>query len=316
MEEFRTLLADLQKIDIPDRLYYRITGSFGSLKNINLSILEGVLKNQDLFDVFAIFCNHVTNDFDKIVHLKEQNIMIYVQQLNLYGIVSLESYEDFCKALVSRKILPSIYQLVMMGDRQKIVLLCENSVRKLVESKFGGTLGIYPHVVMGENKCEITLQDKFVDNYEEIRDIYLDVISKISPSVQNIGEYLTMMNPVMGPNPYMKYNISDSVRRDITREILVGILKTPITGDVTVQVIENNYGNVGNITNIERVPHQLTKDWIAANPPDNTIKSEYYDLYRNSDNYEGITAYVFGRIMVQLGHKEGYIGKQRTWKKP
>ena len=119
----------------------------------------------------------------------------------------------------------------------------------------------------------------------------------------------------------MKYNISDTVpiigkweNRKKYKELIEQLLKSP-GNNIIVIGDSNNISNVGNIT-IAEVPHQLTKDWIAANPPDNSIKSEYYDLYRNSDNYEGITAYVFGRIMVQLGHKEGYIGKQRTWKKP
>lgn len=55
-------------------------------------------------------------------------------------------------------------------------------------------------------------------------------------------------------------------------------------------------------------------NWVNTHPPNNTIKSVYYELYRKSENSEEITPTKFGRIMTQMGYKEGFIGKSRTWK--
>ena len=130
-----------------------------------------------------------------------------------------------------------------------------------------------------------------------------------------------MMVPHMGANPYMKYNISDTVpiivkweNRKKYKELIEQLLKSP-GNNIIVIGDSNNISNitVGNVTNIKQAPYQLTKDWIAANPPNNASKNNYYKAYSASDNFEDITKNMFSRIMTQIGYKGGHTSGSRVW---
>lgn len=315
MDQFRAYITLLATI--PEATLNRINYVFGSYKKVTLNILEGILNNQELFELLSIWVKSICIDFDKLAHLKSDKIIIYVKQLDLYGLVSPSDYKYFCSNLTKSGINPKVYQLMLTTEKQKVVLLCDNSVKSIVRSKMTQVLGQLIHVSEDDNRCEITLQDIFVDNYNEVREIYMDIISKLTPNMSNIGEYLTMMVPVMGPNHYLKYDISESVpmigkNMKQYKDIIEQIMKHPGKNNIIV-IGNSNVVNTGNMTS-KNVAHQITRNWIAKNPPNNTVKSEYYNAYINSEGSEDITACKFGKIMSEMGYKGGYSGKTRTWK--
>lgn len=319
MDGFKTLLSELSTTEMPNYIFDRIGQAFGSYENINLSILKGIFKNQDLFDVLSANCTYITTNFDEILRLRNSNTMIYVQQLNLYGVISMTGHKELCKHLSIRNINPKIYQLVMTNEKQKVVLLCDNSMKKPIESKFAKVLGENVHIAPGENKCEITLQNKFVDNYDEIRDIYMDIITKMSANMSNIGEYLTMIMPIIGVNNYIKYDISDAVKKDITKEILANILKTPnvLNTPPVVQFtgpVSNVNMNINSKIVQPKEKHEETKAWIAENLPDDISKPDYYKMYLGSSVPVKVSACMFGRIMAEIGYIEKSKNKKRFWK--
>ena len=297
----------------------KIDKHFRSYKKVSLEVLEGVYENQGLFDIFAFYATYMSTSFEKIAHLKEDRIVVFVQQLNIYGLITKAGYKEFCVDLVEKKIDPRIYQLILTNEKQKVVLLCDNSIKSEVESKFCRVLNDMIHITPGENMCEITLQNKFVDNYEEAQKVYLDIIERLTPLMGNIGEYLTIIVPIMGPIPYLKCNISDTVpkigrNKYKYKELLEELLKSPTKTQFIIMGDMINPKIITGDTKVIKDKHEETKNWIASNQPTGMIKSEYYELYQKSDISQKMSKQLFGRIMADLGYKEGYKGKTRIWK--
>lgn len=168
----------------------KIDKHFRSYKKVSLEVLEGVYENQDLFDIFAFYATYMSTSFEKIAHLKEDRIVVFVQQLNIYGLITKAGYREFCACLVEKKSDPGIYQLILTNEKQKVVLLCDNSIKSEVESKFCRVLNDMYHIMPGKNMCEIMIRNKYV----EIQKVYLDVIENITEQPINYDKVPKIKN--------------------------------------------------------------------------------------------------------------------------
>jgi hypothetical protein len=98
----------------------------------SLKIISKISENVPIFNVYRrADCQRFANITDAFFSLRISNILIYIAEIDLYGLFTLQNYIKFCRDIndkiedVHNKI--NIYQIVLAEQKQKLVFTCNNA---------------------------------------------------------------------------------------------------------------------------------------------------------------------------------------------
>lgn len=269
-------------------------------------------------------CFHATNVDNVVGNMGRDSILIYLTELGLYGIFTLENYLAFVKQIrgdesddESARIEYTPKQVIMSNLPQKIVFMCSGTepvvdkIKKYSVEHFKSDID----VVKDGDRTEVIVRNLVMKDYTETREKFADFLKFVNKydSVDKLGIVAGNYYPLHGNFGYV-ISLMDGHREVETIDELVRKLNG---GPITINFVHVHEGgvatfganNIYNCTNIE----DIAKKWIKANPPHHREKTtDYYNRYQN-DNHDCIVANVFGPIVRNLGYQIKKSNGARCW---
>ena len=119
-----------------------------------------------------------------------------------------------------------------------------------------------------------------------------------------------MIIPVMGPTPYLKYDISETVPKiGRNKYKYKELLESPGKNQIIIMgdVINSNIAGVAASMEVQKTKKpsskEITEQWIKANMPDTPIpRTKYYQNYISSlgESCQPMNKSHFGRILNKI----------------
>lgn len=255
-------------------------------------------------------------DFEDV----QNSVLIHFAELGLYGMFTNEQYLKFIDNLKEvielDGIAVNLYQIVFVGEKQKLVFMCANAgcferLQKYARDCFQA------NVSTSANEITVAVN---ANNEADVGDKY----NTLHAYIQKYGdaECGSAMGyiPIYGMNRYRhrKYSCNDTLTAR-TMEELITMLKTssaPIT--ITINGNINNgtvNGNMNNKIKTEGGAKKLAEDWIDNNlPVVDERTSHYYTRYTTSVE-NAIANNQFNGLVTARGYKTVQGTNGRYWKK-
>jgi hypothetical protein len=263
-----------------------------------------------------------------INHTRDEEIIINVTDIGLYGVFSIPNYYNFISNIYENAMDdPVIYnpqQIILTGWAQKIVFLCKSDekiiekVRKYVKKCFGEDITVT--VQSGETTISVNkpLMKDFCEssvNFQKLIDMIarnlgnnelaeLDLRQK---QLINDGDATYQSYALAGKNPDNMLSILKELHSIRALNLIV-----QVNGDHNNVVIGCTTNNIN--ADAEDVRKITARNWISKNPPTNLEKkSDYYQRYRKN-NVQCVADNIFGKL---VGETDLYtykrIGGTRHW---
>lgn len=299
------------------------------LGDVPRSIITNILRNPRLFRAYKRSdCKKYANILNALDNLTDNDILIFISELQLYGIFLPNDYLNFTKQIVEmnedKEMKSNPFQVVLNNKKQKLVFLCTNHVAgneaaatidriaQLTRDHFGTTVNI----IENDNGIEITVNK--IINGDERNDQIEKLIEYISKHDKNIANKISLIQTFRDRE--YKYT-TPKLKKDIsTLEELITILKTSpnITIYGNINIANNGGVNInGNNNAVQTFADKKLSatNWIGNNLPDNhDITTEYYSKYELSTNFP-IHNNQFGKLVKNFGYKTVKGNNYRYWSK-
>lgn len=296
----------------------------------SFEILFNIMNNLKLFNFYKRSdSKKFLNILNALDNLTEDGILIFISELQLYGIFSPESYLNFTKTLQEKfeddNMVSNPFQVVLNNKRQKLVFLCGNHVAgneaadivdkiaKLTQKHFGATISTIDSI----EGIEMTV-NKIIEGDERNTqfEIFLDAISKDEPI---LASKISLIRTIRDRDGY-KYSTPKLDKNVSTMEELIKVLKTSQNITINAPIIINNNGNI-NIGEHNKIiqtfenKKETANKWIENNlPGEKEITTKYYEKYKTA-NPDFLVTNIFGKLVRNFGYKTVMGNGQRYWAK-
>lgn len=277
--------------------------------NPPLVVLANIMNNLRLFNVYKrCDCQKFLSILDALDKLDDNHVLIFISELQVYGLFTHDGYLDFTKKLHEMldedNVSSNVYQVILNEGNQKIVFMCSDADRvaaatvdkmaKHVKEFFGTTV----NVVENGEKVEITINKIIAgkDRHEQFDELF-NYVHKRDPELAGKISLLRTYR-----EREYKYTMP-KLQPATTMEELINILKTAHNVTINGPVIINNGGNNTQILKAAVDKKSIARDWIIANEPaDGEKTTDYYIRYTNSVN-KPLPSNQFGPLAKQtIGH--------------
>lgn len=289
-----TLISILGDTD----LLTRIENSFGSYMNLPNYVLVQIYKNQKLFKICNLICQRLVLNLDQAVLMKKQDdILVHLGNIDIYAVMTPDEYKQFKRFSVKN----DIYQIILLSEKQKIILLHDQDqdfVKELIDATKKTTKY---ELVVRNTKNQLEIKNKIVDNYNQVKEIHNELINALYRKYKDIGQMLKLIEPDI--NGY----VSRVLKLLITKEDLGNY------NDLgTVVVINNNYNteigtnhglvNSGSGKGVQVVNKNkdLAKQWMENNLPEEPTSIKQMQERCKNDTGIDISNVTLGKILREV----------------
>jgi hypothetical protein len=296
--------------------------TFGEVSN---TILYRIANNVKIFNIYnRSECNKYINILDALDALVDGEILIFVSELQLYGIFTPENYLTFTKNLQEKfedkGIQSTPHQVVLNNHKQKIVFLCAvpdmntgfdaviTKITTYVKECFGANIT----VIGPADKLEITIEKIFDIN--ERTDNFEKFVEFVCKKDQDLANRMSILRTVRNREyKYTSPRLNKNVRTIVE---LFDALKSANNITINAPIVINS-GKIGNIgTQYINNPDKkdLARDWVRNHLPNNNEKTtDYYNRYITSVK-DYISVGQFGPIVRQITKRNPIQGTDgRHW---
>lgn len=278
--------------------------------------LAKIYDNMLLFNVYMrAECQRHAELAEALWNLKDDSILIYFAEINLYGIFTNDAYLNFCRN-INGKIEDeelnaiSVYQLVISGKKQKLVFMCTDVdyTRKMCD---------YARDCFGESvsstKKQITVNISCNDENEitsAYNKLYNYVREKKDFQCCESMKQIQLLQKFQ--HGYRECEISESIAA-IDNETLNKILKSiPNTPNAPIVIVIGNNNVVNQTVNVK----DSTREWIRNNPPnEREITTKYFQRYSDETKGRKVANNVFGTLVREEGYHVIQGSGGRQWSK-
>lgn len=266
---------------------------------------------------------------EAIKNASENDIVIKITDINLYGVFTVDSYLNFIKNIhcddsdnIPEHIEYHPQQIILTGWPQKIVFLCKSDdeivekVRGFVKKCFNEDIT----VIKNGDETTISINKPLVKNSTESAESFRKLIDMIDSDVGDRELAKLDLRQKYAKNhgelSYQLYSLSDGKH---TTD--VGTLLKELHSHRGINVILQINGNNNNIVignaNIAQAPiddNARALEWIRLNPPaENETSSKYHERYSASGGTVHITN--LHRLVKTLGYEAKKSGGVMKWRK-
>jgi len=294
-------------------------GQFQKLSEItdSISITAAVYDNRQLFNritrrIESVFANITDAIYESS---KGDFVLINFANIMLYGLFTRDRYVNMIMCELADDvqyddILINIYQIVLVGKRQKFVFACTNmeffeKLQKYAQECFGTTIYTSgPQITVNINtQTEEDITNSYSKLYNYIyhkKDIICcDAMRPIQPiSVHN---YI-----------YRSYDVNDAVTAKNIDEAAKLLRSIPWAGPANIQNLTTAHGQPTTNT-AKALADTSAQDWIAQNPPINQEPSSKYYLRYNSTTKAPICIKKFNKLVSTQGHLQKKTSQCQVW---
>lgn len=271
----------------------------------SMDTIIAVTQNKPLLSRFLdAKCKHHSSIERAIEHITQDDILMYVTELHLYGVFQLDHYLNFVKE-VSELYLDdrgtyTPKQVILSGFPQRIAFICAG------DEKFIGRIKDYcelyfkttVHVKTEGNKTDMVVSDPMMKNLDESRVAFKEFFSYVNSREPVSPLQLTQDVRDARIGQYILSSIGDHINATLVEEIVKKLGSIPVTYNITLT--QCKYINIGGdtINNAAAVnENEETKGWIRKNPPLNREKKlDYYNRYKDA-NEKHIAENQFAKIV-------------------
>lgn len=298
---------ELADILANDEMITRINNCFGDYTNIPLKILFQIHQNWNLFKVGTLTCSRLFLDLDQAILAKNpDDTLFYFGNIDIYAVMNSDEYSRFG----SFSIKNDIYQIILLSEKQKIILLHSQDsefIKKLIEVT-KKTTKYELQVREGVNQLEI--KNKIASNYGESREIYNDLTNTLYKKYKDIGQILRLIEPEINgySNRILKLLLSG---HNLGR--MEGLGTTIVINNTKISGTNNGIIHTGSGDNNIGQKNYAVENWIRNNPPQDVSKDKYYELFRNVFG-DTISKNKLSSIMIKSGYATNSSRRPRTWK--
>jgi gas vesicle protein len=263
IDALSTLVAILGNAEIIDEL----DRSFGGYTNVPINILNQIYKNQKLFKAGSHICQRLVLNLDQAVLMKKRDdVLLHFGNIDIYAVMTPDEYKEFGK--YSRK--NDIYQIILLSEKQKIILLHDldqNFVNELVDVAKKATKY---ELQVRNDKNQLEIKNKIADNYNESKEIYDELTQALYRKYKNIREILKLIEPELNgyTNRILKLLVSGSKFGNIDELGTIIVVNNNYTTEIGTN---NGFVNSGSGKGVNKVitkTKNLIKKWMEDNPPE------------------------------------------------
>lgn len=277
----------------------QIDRSFGSYTNVPIAVLVQIHKNWKLFKKGATTCSRIVLNLDQAVLMKkDDDILLHFGNIDIYAVMTPDEYKSFGTYSIKK----DIYQIILLSEKQKIILLHDQDqafIKELIEATKKTTKY---ELQIRSNKNQLEIKNRMADNYTESREIYSELTNALYRKYKDINQILKLIEPET--NGYVN-------------RILKLLVPGPSLGDITklgtIIVVNNNYNteigtnhgfvNSGSGKAINKAatkPKDLAKKWMESNPPTEPTSVKQMQEKCKNDIGLDITNVTMGKILREI----------------
>lgn len=177
---------------------------FPNIYNIGIDILAQIYDNWNLFQAGVGCTRRMYMNLDMAVASKRSgDIILHFGRIRIYAIMTPDEYNNFVGKIYLEDCKDEIYQIILLSEKQKVVLLCDRDpefIKKLVKSADQGTYKLRSD----QNQLEI--KDQIVDNYKEGKKVFKKLAESLVDRYPDIENILQLIKPPVTScvNKYIK----------------------------------------------------------------------------------------------------------------
>ncbi len=253
---------------------------------------------------------------DGMTKAGDDHVLIFIEELQLYGLFTVEGYTQFMKKLSERAedgIQSTPRQVILADRKQKLVFICATDdktilghISKYVRDCFGSDV----HVIENAQKAEITINQM---NNRSRDDTFDELFTYISRRDKSIADILSL--PKLIREREYRYTTPTFDISVQTATELLAILKTGHTININAPIIIGNNNAINNnIGMTVAVKTNEAREWIRTNPPTCEKTGDYYIKYKSNAKHP-LQVQKFAKLMTEQGYIQSRLGSFNIWKK-
>ncbi|SIP85966.1 Hypothetical protein PACV_251 [Pacmanvirus A23] len=281
-----------------------------------------LINNKQLYKLYKLSrCEKYENIVEALNNYTSDNILVYFTELEVYGIFEVDAYYNMVKKLMENeedndiKIPFTPKQIVLSGNKQKIIMLCTNE--NIDKIKNYANEFFKSGVIVKNNSAdeiEIMVENKLIDNSDDVAKLFKEFYGYIYKKDKQLTDNIKLPKIHMaGDKQYICKNISADNYLSNVNDIIKLLATHNPAANIQVNVMIGG-GQVINGDFINKLkPDDSAKEWVKNNPPnDHEITTDYYKRYLNIFK-KGISVQKFTKYVVNSGFDKKSNGKERYW---
>lgn len=290
---------------------------FPNTFELSVNLLVQIHDNWKLFKIGVTNAKRMFTSLDAAVTAKRVgDIILHFGKIRIYAIMTPDEYNNFVGGICLEGCKDEIYQIILLSERQKVVLLCDRDpefIQKLVKDADRGTYKLQTR--SDQNQLEI--KDQIVDNYKEGKKVFKKLAESLVVRYPDIDNILRLIKPPTTScvNKFIELLMSGNFECRDKMELLSNLGTIVIVNQAQGSIMNNGTINGSVTTNINQTDDNSAsvRTWITQNPPGNMSKEVYYQQYRSA-NQNPITKNKFSVVMMSVGYVTYDNGKPRKWR--
>lgn len=283
--------------------------------------LQILVAATEHYALYTAFCQNGPRQFltarDAFAAANADDMVIFVEQLHIYGVFRICDYESFIRELKNplcdddRADEYSICQLVLENKQQKLVFVSNNTSTDVIQ-KIRAYVKEYFNSDVYQRDNQFIVCEKTAVDYSQSAAAIDQLINHIVSKDATMCDVL-FKNYLMTDAPYRFVKIPlplDDIDDNQPSKYQVVIYNTVINGNNNT-VINGDHNSVKFARPIDKT--QIAKDWIKNNPPlERETTTDYYSRYAENTS-DKVANTRFGPLVKDAGYKIVKGTNTRYW---